>query len=101
MTKFALAGLVALALVGVAAFLVMRNIGTSQAIDNAKQVARVLGPGIVQPSMTKGVLKEKPAAIARLDRVVRRRVLGGAIVRLKIWRPDGTIVYSDDHRLIG
>ena len=100
-TKFALAGLVALTLVGVAAFLVMRNIGTSQAIDNAKQVARVLGPGIVQPSLTKGVLKEKPAAIARLDRVVRRRVLGGAVVRLKIWRPDGTIVYSDDHRLIG
>jgi signal transduction histidine kinase len=99
--KFALAGVVAMALVGVAAFLVMRNIGNSQAIDNAKQVARVVGPGIVEPNLTRGVLAENPAAIARLNRVVRRRVLGGDVVRVKIWRPDGKIVYSDEPRLIG
>ena len=69
-------------LVGVAAFLVMRSIGNSQSIDNAKQVARVVGPGIVEPNLTPGVLAGKPAAIARLDRVVRRRVLGGAVVRV-------------------
>jgi two-component system, NarL family, sensor kinase len=99
--KFALAGLAALALVGVAAFLVMRHIGTSQAIDNAKQVTRVVGRGIVEPNLTAGVLAGRPASIARLDRTVRRRVLGGGIVRVKIWTANGRIVYSDEHRLIG
>jgi two-component system, NarL family, sensor kinase len=99
--KFALAGLAALALVGVAAFFVMRHIGTSQATDNAKQVTRVVARGIVEPDLTKGVLAERPASIARLDRTVRRRVLGGGIVRVKVWTPGGRIVYSDEHRLIG
>ena len=99
--KFALGGLAALALVGVAAFFVMRHIGTSQAIDNAKQVTRVVGRGIVEPNLTHGVLAERPASIARLDRTVRRRVLGDGIVRVKVWMRDGHIVYSDEHRLIG
>jgi two-component system, NarL family, sensor kinase len=99
--KFALAGLAALALVGVAAFLVMRHIGTSQATDNAKQVTRVVAGGIVEPDLTKGVLAERPASIARLDRTVRHRVLGGGIVRVKVWTAGGRIVYSDEHRLIG
>jgi signal transduction histidine kinase len=99
--KFALAGLAALALVGVAAFFVMRSIGTSQATDNAKQVTRVVARGIVEPDLTRGVLAEKPASIARLDRTVRHRVLGGGIVRIKVWTPGGRIVYSDEHRLIG
>jgi two-component system, NarL family, sensor kinase len=100
-TKFALAGLAALALVGVGAFLIMRNIGTSQAIDNAKQVTRVVGRGVVEPNLTPGVLAERPASIAKLDRTVRSKVLGDGIVRIKIWRPDGRIVYSDENRLIG
>jgi two-component system, NarL family, sensor kinase len=99
--KFALAGLAALALVGVAAFFVMRDIGTSQATDNAKQVTRVVGHGIVAPDLTQGVLNGDPASIARLDRTVKQRVLGDGIVRIKIWTPDGQIVYSDEHRLIG
>jgi hypothetical protein len=35
----------ALALVGLGAFLLMRHIGTTQAIDNAKEVTRVVGRG--------------------------------------------------------
>src|SRR3989442_1066162 len=81
--KFALAGLAALALVGVAAFFVMRHIGTSQAVDNAKQVTRVVGDGIVEPNLTPGVLAGRPASVARFDRTVHRRVLGDGIVRVK------------------
>ena len=29
------------------------------------------------------------------------RVLVGDAVRLKVWRPDGTIVFSDERRLVG
>ena len=40
-------------------------------------------------------------ALARLDRAVRGRVLRDAVVRVKVWAPDGRILYSDGPRLIG
>ncbi len=100
-TKFALSGLAALALVGVATFLVMRSIGTDQATDDAKRVGRVVGHGIVEPRVDAGVVAGRPKSIAALDRVVRQRVVGDDIVRVKIWTPGGRIVYSDEPRLIG
>jgi signal transduction histidine kinase len=32
---------------------------------------------------------------------VRGQVLGGSIVRVKVWSPDGRVVYSDERRLVG
>ena len=40
-------------------------------------------------------------AIRRVDDVVHAAVLDGSLVRVKIWTPSGTIVYSDEPRLIG
>jgi signal transduction histidine kinase len=37
----------------------------------------------------------------KLRRFVEQRVLDRAIVRVKIWNPDGTIVFSDEPRLVG
>ena len=99
--KFALSGLAALALVGIATFLVMRSIGTNQATDDAKRVGRVVGHGVVEPRVSAGVVAGRPRSIAALDRVVRQRVLGADVVRVKIWTPGGRIVYSDEPRLIG
>src|SRR6059036_3909726 len=99
--KFAAASLVALALVGLAAFFLLRHIGTTEATDNAKQVTRVVGRGVVDPALTRGVMRGDPAALHHLDRIVHRRVLGDSIVRVKIWTPNGRIVYSDEPKLIG
>ena len=41
------------------------------------------------------------AALDRVDAVVRESVLQGSLVRVKVWSEDGTIVYSDEPRLIG
>jgi signal transduction histidine kinase len=35
------------------------------------------------------------------DSAVRERLLGGETVRVKVWLGDGTVVYSDDERLVG
>src|SRR3954452_7095696 len=86
--KFAVASLAALALVGLAAFLLLRHIGTTEATDNAKQVTRVVGRGVVGPALTRGVMKGNPAALHRLDQIVHRRVLDDSIVRVKIWTPN-------------
>jgi two-component system, NarL family, sensor kinase len=99
--KFAVGGLAALALVGVGSFLIMRNIGRTEAIGNAEDLTRIAGRQIVEPRISDGIFRATPASIRRLDRVVNRDVLQHQIVRVKIWTGNGRIVYSDKHRLIG
>jgi two-component system NarL family sensor kinase len=99
--QYALSGLAALILLGAAGVYLLRNVGRDEAIRNARQVAVLAGRGVVEPALTPGLLDGDPAEIARLDRVVRRGVLGTRLVRVKIWDAKGTIVYSDEHRLIG
>lgn len=99
--RFALVSVAAILLLGVAAVTIMRHTGTSEAIREAKQVTRLVGHGTVEPRVTSAAVRGNSAALARLDRVVRRRVLREPIVRVKIWRPDGRIVYSDEPGLIG
>mgnify|MGYP000594297283 CR=1 FL=1 len=41
------------------------------------------------------------AAIADMDEVLGDIVANGPVNRFKLWDPEGTIVYSDEHRLIG
>jgi two-component system NarL family sensor kinase len=99
--RFALAGLIAVALVGLASFLLMRRIGTSEAIDNASELTNVVGGGIVEPNLTPGLMQGKPRAIARFDELIRAEVLGDPVVRVKLWTGAGRLVYSDEPRLIG
>src|SRR4051812_37924809 len=99
--QFAVTGTVVVLLLGFAAVEVLRHTGTTEAINDAKQVTRIAGRGIVAPNVTPALLRGDPKAIAAMDRVVRSRVLEGDVVRTKIWTEDGTIVYSDEHRLIG
>jgi len=98
---FALAGLAAMVVIAVAGALVLRERGLSEAIDQAKVVTRVTGEGIVAPEVTAGVLRGDPRALQRLDAVVRRDALHDPVVRIKLWAPDGRIVYSDQRTLIG
>lgn len=101
MLRFALAGLLALAVVAVATALVSRRMAERQGIEEAERIAWASGRGVVQPSVRDGLLDLEPAAVLALDRVVRDAVLSGSLVRVKVWRRDGTIVYSDEGRLIG
>jgi two-component system NarL family sensor kinase len=99
--RFALAGVVALAIVGVISYLVLREVGTTEALKNARQVTAIVGRGIVEPNLTRGVVRGRPAAVARFDRIVHERVLRDPIVRVKLWTASGQLVYSDAKWLIG
>ena len=99
--QFALSGLLATLLIGIGAALILREIGQDEAERDARQVARLAGEGIVEPALTPELLAGDPGALARLDRIVRSRVLRDGIVRVKLWTPDGRIAYSDEQRLIG
>jgi two-component system, NarL family, sensor kinase len=99
--KFAVSGLVVVVLVGVVGSYVVRREGEIDATDAARQVARVLGVGVVQPLLSDALLRGDRAAIGLADAVVHERVLGGPVVRVKVWTADGRIVYSDARQLIG
>ena len=99
--RFAVAGLVAMAALGVAGGIVLNGLAEDEAADDARRLATLAGRGVVEPSFTDAALAGDPAALEDLDLVVQERVLTEDVVRVKIWAPDGTILYSDEPRLIG
>ncbi len=90
--------IIAVALVGVVA---ARRLAEAEAVNGAAQTADVLADAVVQPHLTDGLLSGDAAALATIDKVVREQVLSPSIVRVKIWNPQGRILYSDEPRLIG
>ena len=42
-----------------------------------------------------------PDAIAQLDSAFQAGLADGQLVRIKLWSPDGQVLYSDQHELIG
>ena len=99
--QFAVAGLVVLAVFLAGSLFVLRGLGHSEAVRDARQFAVLTGQGIVEPALRDRVLAGDSASIERLDQIVQERVLGERVVRVKIWTRDGRVVYSDEPRLIG
>jgi signal transduction histidine kinase len=99
--QFALAGLAALLIVGTAVSVASRRVGQREATLIARSEALVKGQAIVEPQLTDALLDGDPEAIEAIDEVVRNDVLDDTLVRVRIWAADGTILYSDEPRLIG
>ena len=74
---------------------------TAQAVEEAKQASREVARAVITPEVPDGILDGDSAAIGTMDRIVRQRVLNERLVRVKVRSPAGTILYSDEHRLIG
>ena len=101
LSRFALAGLLAVLVTTGLTWIVVRRAGSDQARRAARQQARLAGQGIVEPALADGILTGSESALNSLDRVVNERILSDRVVRVKLWAADGTIVYSDEARLIG
>src|SRR5207253_992139 len=70
------------------------------AVLDARDIA-VAKSTTVAPVLSDGILRDDPAALARLDTEVRNKVLSPRTVRVKIWSEEGRILYSDDTPLVG
>jgi signal transduction histidine kinase len=97
---FLLAGLLVLSVAGIALAVAQRRVATAEAIRDARTLTNLEATDVIGPALTDAALVPGPAFDA-LDRIVRERVLGSHVVRIKIWDASGTIVYSDDRALIG
>jgi signal transduction histidine kinase len=98
--QFAVTGLVATAVVGVLGAGVARHQALQESVHDARDITQVTAR-LLQADITPSLRRGDAGAIARLDRIVRNNVILDPLVRLKLWSPDGRIVYSDEHRLIG
>ena len=100
-TRFMLASLCALILFGVIGLVVQRRIGITEETKDVSGRATLIAQGIVRPLLTDQALIAGTPDAHRLDRTIRSNVINKEIVRIKIWKRDGTIVYSDAPSLIG
>jgi signal transduction histidine kinase len=98
--QFAVTGLVAVLVVVVASTWVFRRAGQHESIRDARQLTSVLARTVVQPHLRDGIVDGEPAARAELAASLRGAI-SDPIVRVKLWRRDGTILYSDERRLVG
>jgi signal transduction histidine kinase len=73
----------------------------SEAVADARITTELLAHSVAEPAIPRGLVDGDPGAIDRFDRDVLDRLLVGDVRRIKIWRADGTIVYSDETQLIG
>lgn len=99
--RFAIPGLVALVAVAAGTLWLARTVATDEAVSDARRDARLLARGVVEPAVTDQVVTGDPDAFAYLDAVVRSRVMSDEIVGVRLWTPDGTIVYADDPAMVG
>ncbi len=72
-----------------------------EAVNDAATIADVLAEAVVQPAVTDALADGDPAAAGVMDTLVRTRVLGDEVTRVKIWSPDGEVLYADEPQLIG
>ena len=99
--QFLLASALTLLVVVVGTGSLSRSAANDEAINDARVLTRVLGVSVAQPVVPPGLVGGDPAAIDRLDRVALDRLLVEDVQRIKIWAPDGTVLYSDRTELIG
>jgi signal transduction histidine kinase len=93
-----LIGVVALATVGL---YLQQRLAQEEAIGLSRETSAIVARAVVGPLVRDDLLAGDSRSLALLDTAVRERVLDDEIVRVKVWRADGRILYSDQTELIG
>ena len=98
---FVVLGTLALVLVAASGFIVVRRLADDQALDEARKLTELSARFIVEPRIDNRLLSGDAPSLGAMTLLVHEAVLHEPVVRVKIWAPGGTIVYSDEPRLIG
>src|SRR5207249_2023756 len=96
--------LAAFLLTGIGVAAIMARAVRSQEEAGASFHARTVAQQVVRPLLEPADLAAPVTGLryTELRAIVESRVLSdGRVIRVKVWRPDGTIVFSDDQDLVG
>jgi two-component system NarL family sensor kinase len=101
LVQHAAISLVALIAVGTLAAIICVQVVQDQALHRAEADGESIAVDVVAPMVNPGVEEGDTDSLVALDRQVRFRMAGDTIQRIKVWSPDGMILYCDDPRQIG
>jgi diguanylate cyclase (GGDEF)-like protein len=101
--RVALLSLVPMAVLGFALTSVIEHEVEQHSLASASQSARLIANIGIQPRLTARELKHglTPREVRQLDEQLRARSTTENLARIKIWNIGHTVIYSDDHGLIG
>jgi signal transduction histidine kinase len=85
--------------VAVGTSIIAGRIARRQALAEAVRGAYAVGNGVVAPLLP-AVMRGEPGAVVALDDALRG-YLDRSLVRVKVWKRDGKVIYSDVHQAIG
>jgi two-component system NarL family sensor kinase len=92
---------VVLAVVTVGGSFAARRLAEREAVTDAAATADVLAEAVVQPALTDALLAGNARAGAAFGKVVNDQVLGETVVHVKLWTPEGKVVFADESDLVG
>jgi len=102
LTSIILGAVAVLILVAVSGSLAASRLAEKESVNDAAKNAGLLADTVIQPALRDSLVSGDKQAFAIMDKAVRKHVLSpDTSVRVKIWTPQGKIVYSDEHRLVG
>jgi two-component system NarL family sensor kinase len=99
--RFMLGSLAAIAVIVVGGFFALRSVAIHEAEGDTRDRVRAEGRLVEAAGLSDGIVRGDRAALRRLDDLVEGQILGGPIVRVKLWTKRGVILYSDEDALIG
>ena len=100
-TRFLLLGLLTLVAISVPVALWIRGQAERHILASATEHTQELADRTVAPLITEQLRAGEPAALRILTRTLAPWLAEGYIVRVKVWDPNGRIIYSDLPSLIG
>lgn len=98
---FAIPGFVLLGLLAAVSFWVAQGVARDESIRHAVDIVEQAEELAVRPNLEAGLDSGNQQALAKLDEVVRGRILKDPVETVRLWSSDGTIVYSDRAAFIG
>jgi two-component system, NarL family, sensor kinase len=101
LTSIILGALAVLALVTVSGSLAASRLAQKTAVHDAAEYAGLIAETVITPALTDTLASGDRDAFERMDAAVRKHVIGQSSVRVKIWTPQGRVVYSDEPSLVG
>jgi len=99
--QYVAAGALMLVAIAAATAWLSGRAATNQARSEARRSTELLAQSVVEPAVPRKLMRVDVGAVDRLDRAIRDTLALADVARVKIWRRDGTIVYSDQSELIG
>ncbi len=99
--RFVFSSLSALIILSAITFFITERLGRREALERTQESVRLLTNSVVVPVVEPALFQMDRAAIAKLDVIVKQRLISKQIRRVKIWDPGGTVVYCDDSHEIG